>query len=255
MCIEVQIPHPATNHPAASSRKSPSRKLVEATIPRTMPPLNLAATSFDVTHNDRRPRRSNRSFRPSPPGHPFFLDVPPIDAAKRKVGLANCGSIANPLKGLENVTDSEDHPDEPAIPKPSKSHPPLQVAQRGTPALLAAVEAYLAMDWSSLSRDKRIPSNAQVTSRITRTDRSLNTVGASARLLTAEQKEKLAGVELQDLPLTHFMKQLQSKSTAQIISSCHRRFGSCAKDMIEMKHKLFTRSVSVTTCPSLHLYC
>jgi len=101
----------------------------------------------------------------------------------------------------------------------------------------------MAMDWSLLSRDKRIPLNTQVTSRIARIDNSNNLVGVSERLLTNEQKEKLNGIEFQSLPLTHFIKQLQTKSTSQIVNSCNRRFGSCAKDMIEMRHKWFIRSV------------
>ena len=100
------------------------------------------------------------------------------------------------------------------------------------------------MDWSLLSRDKRIPLNTQVTSRITRMD---NSVDICERLLTNEQKEKLIGVEFQSLPLTHFMKQLQTKSTSPIIHSCNRRFGSCAKDMIDMRHKWLIKSVSTTS--------
>ncbi len=96
------------------------------------------------------------------------------------------------------------------------------------------------MDWSLLSRDKRIPINTQVTSRIAHTN---NLVGVCERLLTDEEKEKLNGIECQALPLNHFMKQLQTKSTSQIVNSCNRRFGSCAKDMIDMRHKWFTRSV------------
>ncbi|CAF3735582.1 unnamed protein product [Rotaria socialis] len=127
-------------------------------------------------------------------------------------------------KGLENVTDSEEHIEEPVIPKQT------------------ALEAYMSMDWSLLSRDKRIPMNTQVTSRIARVDNSINLVGVSERLLTKEQKEKLNAGEFQSSPLTHFMKQLQTKSSSQIINSCHRRFGSCAKDMIDMRHKWFLRS-------------
>ncbi len=89
------------------------------------------------------------------------------------------------------------------------------------------------MDWSSLSRDKRIPLNTQITSRITRTDNSNNSIDISERLLTNEQREKLNSIESHSLPLTHFMKQLQTKSTSQIVNSCNRRFGSCAKDMID----------------------
>ncbi|CAF1400559.1 unnamed protein product [Adineta ricciae] len=128
-------------------------------------------------------------------------------------------------KDLENITDSEGHLDESTVPKQT------------------AIEAYMAMDWSSLSRDKRIPSNSQVTSRIARTTNSNDVLNVSDRLLTTEQKEKLQGVDIHSLPLTHFMKQLQLKSTPNIVNSCHRRFGSCAKDMIEMRHKLFTRSI------------
>ncbi|CAF1477150.1 unnamed protein product [Adineta ricciae] len=128
-------------------------------------------------------------------------------------------------KDLENITDSEGHLDESNVPKQT------------------AIEAYMAMDWSSLSRDKRIPSNSQVTSRIARTTNSNDVLNVSDRLLTTEQKEKLRGVDVHSLPLTHFMKQLQLKSTPNIVNSCHRRFGSCAKDMIEMKHKFFTRSI------------
>ncbi|CAF3543065.1 unnamed protein product [Rotaria sordida] len=128
-------------------------------------------------------------------------------------------------KGLENVTDSEEHLDEPVLPKQ------------------AALEAYMSMDWSLLSRDKRIPLNTQITSRIARIDNSINLLGISERLLTNEQKEKLNEIEFQSSPLTHFMKQLQTKSSSQIINSCHRRFGSCAKDMIDMRHKWFIRSV------------
>ncbi|CAF3361537.1 unnamed protein product [Rotaria sp. Silwood1] len=128
-------------------------------------------------------------------------------------------------KGLENVTDSEEHVDEPVVPKQ------------------AALEAYMSMDWSLLSRDKRIPLNTQITSRIARIDHSINSLGVSERLLTNEQKEKLNDIEFQSLPLTHFMKQLQTKSSSQIINSCHRRFGSCAKDMIDMRHKWLIKSI------------
>jgi hypothetical protein len=103
----------------------------------------------------------------------------------------------------------------------------------------------MSMDWSSLSRDKRIPLNTQTTSRITRTVNSNNLLDISERLLTSEQKEKLSGIEFQSLPLTHFMKQLQTNSTSPIINSCNRRFGSCAKDMIDMRHKWFTKSVRI----------
>jgi hypothetical protein len=102
----------------------------------------------------------------------------------------------------------------------------------------------MSMDWSLLSRDKRIPLNTQVTSRITRMDSNL--LGISDRLLTNEQKEKLNGSQFQSLPLTHFIKQLQLKSTSSIVNSCHRRFGSCAKDIIDMRHKWFTRSVRIS---------
>ncbi|CAF0874324.1 unnamed protein product [Adineta steineri] len=129
-------------------------------------------------------------------------------------------------KDLENVTDSEEHLDEPILPKPT------------------ALEIYMSMDWSSLSRDKRIPLNSQVTSRITRTDHNNNNfIGISERLLTNVQKEKLNESQPQSLPLSSFMKQLQTKSSSQIINSCNRRFGSCAKDMIDMRHKWFTRSI------------
>ena len=110
----------------------------------------------------------------------------------------------------------------------------------------------MAMDWSSLSRDKRIPSNSQVTSRIARTTNSNDVLNVSDRLLTTEQKEKLQGIDVHSLPLTHFMKQLQLKSTPNIVNYCHRRFGSCAKDMIDMRHKLFTRSVSIPDNLSYH---
>ncbi len=99
----------------------------------------------------------------------------------------------------------------------------------------------MSMDWSSLSRDKRIPLNTQVTSRIAHSN---DVVSVCERLLTDEQKEKLHGIECQSFPLTDFVKQLQNKSTSPIVHSCHRRFGSCAKDMIDMRHKWFTRSVS-----------
>jgi len=103
----------------------------------------------------------------------------------------------------------------------------------------------MAMDWSSLSRDKRIPLNSQVTSRVARIDNNNNSISIAERLLTNEQKEKLNGMTFQSLPLTHFMKQLQTKSTSQIIHSFNRRFGSSAKDMIDMRHKWFTRSVRI----------
>ncbi|CAF4430940.1 unnamed protein product, partial [Rotaria magnacalcarata] len=60
--------------------------------------------------------------------------------------------------------DSEEHIEEPVIPKQS------------------ALEAYMSMDWSLLSRDKRIPMNTQVTSRIARIDNSINLLGVSERL-------------------------------------------------------------------------
>ena len=97
------------------------------------------------------------------------------------------------------------------------------------------------MDWSSLSRDKRIPLNTQVTSRIVHSN---NLVNVCERLLTNEQKQKLNGTECQSYPLTHFVKQLQNKSTSSIVQSCQRRFGSCAKDMLDMRHKWFTQSVN-----------
>jgi hypothetical protein len=103
----------------------------------------------------------------------------------------------------------------------------------------------MSMDWSSLSRDKRIPLNTQVTSRIARINNSNNLICVSERLLKNEEKNKLNGIEFQSLPLTYFMKQLQIKSTSQIVNSCNRRFGSCAKDMIDMRHKWFTRSVRI----------
>ncbi len=96
------------------------------------------------------------------------------------------------------------------------------------------------MDWSLLSRDKRIPLNTQVTSRVVHNN---NSVSVCERLLTDEQKEKLNGIEHQSFPLTNFVKQLQNKSTSSIVQSCQRRFGSCAKDMLDMRHKWFTRSV------------
>lgn len=101
------------------------------------------------------------------------------------------------------------------------------------------------MDWSSLSRDKRIPLNTQATSRTARNDNTLNLIGVAERLLTDEQKAKLNGVEFQSSPLTHFMKQLQKKPNSQVVNSCQRRFGSCAKDMIDMRHKWFLRSVGI----------
>ena len=115
--------------------------------------------------------------------------------------------------------------------------------------LSAALEAYMAMDWSLLSRDKRIPLNAQVTSRITRTDVGTNVLdclGIADRLLTPEQKEKLTGHACQSSPLTHYMKHLQNQSSSALVHSCQRRFGSCAKDMIDMRHRWFTKSVSIS---------
>jgi len=103
----------------------------------------------------------------------------------------------------------------------------------------------MSMDWSLLSRDKRIPLNTQVTSRIARIDNSNNLICVSERLLKTEEKDKLNGIEFQSLPLTYFMKQLQIKSTSPIVNSCNRRFGSFAKDMIDMRHKWFTRSVRI----------
>jgi len=73
-------------------------------------------------------------------------------------------------KGLENVTDSEEHLDEPVLPKQT------------------ALEAYMSMDWSLLSRDKRIPLNTQVTSRAANPNYLL---GVSERLLTNEEKRKI----------------------------------------------------------------
>ena len=96
-----------------------------------------------------------------------------------------------------------------------------------------------------LSRDKRIPLNTQITSRITRDNNSNDLLTVSERLLTSEQKEKLNGIEFHPLPLTYFMKQLQTKPTSTIIHSCNQRFGSCAKDMIDMRHKWLTRSVRI----------
>jgi len=62
---------------------------------------------------------------------------------------------------------------------------------------IVALEAYLAMDWTSLSRDKRIPLNSQTTSRIARFNDStrqnnnsnnlINGLGITDRLLTNEQ--------------------------------------------------------------------
>lgn len=103
------------------------------------------------------------------------------------------------------------------------------------------------MDWSSLSRDKRIPLNTQITSRITHIDNNnINSIGICERLLTNEQKQKLNQIDSQAFPLTHFLKQLQIKSTTQIVNSCNRRFASCAKDMIDMRHKWFTKSVRIS---------
>lgn len=101
----------------------------------------------------------------------------------------------------------------------------------------------MSMDWSLLSRDKRIPLNTQVTSRIVNNNN--NSIGICERLLTNEQKEKLNGIESQSFPLTNFIKQLQIKSTSQIVNSCNRRFGSSAKDMIDMRHKWFTKFVNI----------
>lgn len=103
------------------------------------------------------------------------------------------------------------------------------------------------MDWSALSRDRRIPLNHQVTSRLTRTYTNsrdtLQCIGISERLLTDEQKQKLDRQYIHSSPLIHNVRQLQSHSTKTILSSCHRRFGSCAKDMIDMRHKWFIESV------------
>ena len=98
----------------------------------------------------------------------------------------------------------------------------------------------MSMDWSALSRDKRIPLNTQVTSR---TIQNRNSVNVCERLLTDEQKEKLNGLKCQSYPLTDFIKQLQNQSTPSIAQSSHRRFGSCAKDMLEMRHRWFIKSV------------
>ena len=103
------------------------------------------------------------------------------------------------------------------------------------------------MDWTFLSRDKRIPSNSQVTSRVTRlksNGQTLESLGIAQRLLTDEQKEKVLDRLCQTSPLTHSMRQLQQQSTGSILQTSQRRFGSCAKDMIEMRHKWFMRSVS-----------
>lgn len=121
------------------------------------------------------------------------------------------------------MTDSEEHFDETILPKQT------------------AWDAYMGMDWSSLSRDKRIPLNTQVTSR---SIQNPNLILASERLLTPEQKQELNQVQCQPLPLTHLIKQLQTKSSSQIVNSCNRRFGSCAKDMIEMRHRWFIKSVN-----------
>ena len=124
---------------------------------------------------------------------------------------------------LENVTDSEEHTDEIILPKQT------------------AFEAYMSMDWSLLSRDKRLPLNTQTASRTIQTSQPII---ACERLLTNEQKQELNQIECHDLPLTQFMKQLQIKPRTQLVNSCQRRFGSCAKDMIEMRHQWFIKSVS-----------
>lgn len=98
----------------------------------------------------------------------------------------------------------------------------------------------MSMDWSALSRDKRIPLNTQVTSRTIHNPQSIN---VCQRLLTDEQKEKLNGLKCQSYPLTDYIKQLQTQSTPSIAQSSHRRFGSCAKDMLEMRHRWFIKSV------------
>jgi len=133
-----------------------------------------------------------------------------------------------PEKSLDNITDSDDHSEETAVLKPT------------------AAEIYSTMDWSLLSRDKRIPLNSQVTSRITRSKlngQTLESLGIAQRLLTDEQKEKLIDRPCQTSPLIYSMRQFQQQSAGTILQSCQRRFGSCAKDMIEMRHKWFIRSV------------
>lgn len=101
----------------------------------------------------------------------------------------------------------------------------------------------MSMDWSALSRDKRIPLNTQVTSRTVHSNHSIN---VCERFLTDEQKAQLNGLKCQSYPLTDFVKQLQNQSTPSIVQSCQRRFGSCAKDMLDMRHKWFIKSVSIT---------
>ena len=168
-----------------------------------------------------------------------FSDVRSIDEARRKV-----------------ISTSP-------IPKITSKNPSYRNRVRAVTTMLpfhdgyfsAALEAYMAMDWSLLSRDKRIPLNAQVTSRITRTDASTNVLdclGICDRLLTPEQKEKLTGQAFQSSPLTHYMKHLQTRSSSAIVHSCQRRFGSCAKDMIDMRHRWFTKSVGIS--PLSHSY-
>jgi len=125
------------------------------------------------------------------------------------------------------VTDSEEHTDEIILPKQT------------------AFEAYMSMDWSLLSRDKRLPLNTQTASRTIQTSQPII---ACERLLTNEQKQELNQIECHDLPLTQFMKQLQIKPRTQLVNSCQRRFGSCAKDMIEMRHQWFIKSVSCCCC-------
>ena len=128
---------------------------------------------------------------------------------------------------------------------------------RSTPThFSAALDTYMAMDWSLLSRDKRIPLNSQVTSRITRVNPSisaLDSLGIAERLLTNEQKKKLGHRQSQSSPLTYFMRQLQTQSSSPIVHSCQRRFGSCARDMIDMRHKWFIKSVSRLFLSRLHL--
>ena len=107
------------------------------------------------------------------------------------------------IVGLENVTDSEEQFDtnhnEPVIPKQSEffQSPLLFHSDLYVYVFIAALEAYLAMDWTSLSRDKRIPLNSQTTSRIARFNDStrqnnnsnnlINGLGITDRLLTNEQ--------------------------------------------------------------------
>lgn len=109
-------------------------------------------------------------------------------------------------------------------------------------SLSAALEFYMDMDWSALSRDKRIPLNTQVTSRTVHSNQSVN---VCERLLTDEQKAQLNGFNCQPYPLTAFVKQLQNQSTPSIVQSSQRRFGSCAKDMLDMRHRWFIKSVRI----------